>query len=78
MDTPRPGTRLHYRLRRSSEVALGRFVRSVRHEEFAQTKNAWRLFNAYTEVLKGSSLFKRPRQTQPLHAMLDDACGLAA
>lgn len=52
--------------------------RTPRHDEFAQTKNAWRLFNAYTEVLKGGSIFRRPRQTQALHAMLDEACGLAA
>lgn len=58
--------------------AVLREWRTPRHQEFAQSKNAWRLFNAYTEVLKSSSLFKRPRQTQPLHAMLDDACGLAA
>lgn len=50
--------------------------REPRHVEFAQSANAWRLFNAYTETLKGSSLFRRPAATQALHGLLDTACGL--
>lgn len=50
--------------------------REPSHEEFAKQKNAWRLMNAFTEVLKESSLFKRPQATQALHGILDSACGL--
>jgi len=50
--------------------------RTPRHPEFAQTKSGWRLFNAFTEVLKESSLFDRPRATQALHGLMDTACGV--
>lgn len=52
--------------------------RSPRHAEFAEAKNGWRLMNAFTEVLKASSLFERPRATQALHGLMDVACGLPA
>ena len=52
--------------------------RAPRHAEFAEAKNGWRLFNAFTEVLKESSLFERPRATQALHGLLDQACSVAA
>jgi hypothetical protein len=53
--------------------------RSPRHPEFAQTgKTAWRLFNAFTETIKGRSLDILPRRTQALHGLLDVACGLTA
>lgn len=52
--------------------------REPRHAEFAQAKNGWRLFNAFTEVLKESSLFERPRATQALHGLMDTACGVEA
>lgn len=52
--------------------------RAPRHQEFAQAKNGWRLFNAFTEVLKSSSLFERPRATQALHGLMDTACGVVA
>lgn len=51
--------------------------RSPRHQEFVEGgKTAWRLFNAFTETLKDSSLFKRPVATQALHGLMDTACGL--
>jgi hypothetical protein len=49
--------------------------REPRHPEFARTKNAWRLFNAATEVIKGD-LWRLPARTRILHAVLDEACGL--
>jgi hypothetical protein len=50
--------------------------RTPRHLEFrAGGKTAWRLFNAFTEVLKGR-LDDLPRRTQALHRLLDRACGL--
>ena len=51
--------------------------RTPRHPEFSNGKNGWRLFNAFTEVLKESSMFKRPATTQALHGLMDTACGLA-
>lgn len=48
--------------------------REPSHPEFAD-KTAWRLFNAFTEVLKGQ-LDRLPRRTQALHGLLDSACGL--
>ena len=50
--------------------------REPRHVEFRQGKTAWRLFNAFTEVLKGN-LDALPRRTQALHGLMDSACGLA-
>jgi hypothetical protein len=49
--------------------------REPRHPEFRQGKTGWRLFNAFTEVLKGQ-LDNLPRRTQALHGLLDAACGL--
>jgi len=48
-----------------------------RHAEFRAGKTAWRLFNAFTEAMKGD-LDALPRRTQALHGLLDAACGLAA
>ncbi len=50
--------------------------RSPRHPEFCDGKTAWRLFNAFTESLKGN-LDALPRRTQALHGLLDSVCGLA-
>jgi hypothetical protein len=51
--------------------------RAPRHNEFrAGGRTAWRLFNAFTEGLKGN-LDALPRRTQALHGLLDGACGLA-
>jgi len=41
------------------------------HPEFAESRNLWRLFNAVTEVKKGSNLFKLPEKTESLHGILD-------
>jgi hypothetical protein len=49
--------------------------REPRHPEFRQGRTAWRLFNAFTEILKGN-LNELPRRTQALHGLLDAACGL--
>ena len=50
--------------------------REPRHPEFRQGKTGWRLFNAFTESLKGH-LDALPRRTQALHGLLDAACRLA-
>ncbi len=51
--------------------------RHPRHREFAEAgKTAWRLFNAFTEVIKGRALELLPRRTQTLHGLMDIACGL--
>lgn len=50
--------------------------REPRHPEFAESKTAWRLFNAATETLKGD-LWRLPVRTQHVHAILDAECGLA-
>jgi hypothetical protein len=54
--------------------------RTPQHPEFAKDgKTAWRLFNAFTEALKGrggaDSLVKR---TLVLHGLLDSMCGVLA
>jgi hypothetical protein len=49
--------------------------RQPRHQEFHEGKTGWRLFNAFTEMLKGN-LEDLPRRTQALHGLLDTACGL--
>lgn len=50
--------------------------REPRHAEFTTARNGWRLFNAFTEILKESNLFERPRATQALHGLMDTACGV--
>jgi len=47
-----------------------------RHEEFAEDRNAWRLFNGFTEVLKARGLFDMPERTMGLHALMDLQCGV--
>ena len=49
------------------------------HAEFTEGgKNAWRLFNAVTESIKGRSLDELPRRTQALHGVMDRACAVPA
>jgi hypothetical protein len=52
--------------------------REPRHPEFRESRNAWRLFNAVTEISKDSPFFERPQQTIALHKLMDAACGVAA
>lgn len=48
--------------------------RQPRHADF-QARTAWSLFNAFTEILKGS-LTLLPSRTQALHGLLDSHVGL--
>lgn len=48
--------------------------REPRHVEFrANGKTAWRLFNSFSECLKGN-LDYLPKRTQALHGLMDIAC----
>ena len=49
--------------------------RTPRHAEFS-SRTGWSLFNAYTEVMKESNIFTRPRATVQLHRMMDTLCGV--
>jgi hypothetical protein len=49
--------------------------REPKYPEFREGRTAWRLFNAFTEVLKGQ-LDRLPARTQALHGLMDSACGL--
>jgi hypothetical protein len=49
--------------------------REPRHAEFREGRTAWRLFNAFTEILKGN-LGELPRRTQALHGLMDSTCGM--
>ena len=48
------------------------------HPEFAAEKNAWRLFNGFTEVYKETSLTELPNRSTRLHGIIDAACGLVS
>jgi hypothetical protein len=52
--------------------------RAPRHPEFAQGRTAWRLFNAFTEVMKDSPVFERAGATQALHNIVDGVAGISA
>jgi hypothetical protein len=49
--------------------------REPRHAEFVY-RNAWSLFNGFTEVLKAVSPFGLPKRTQALHGLFDHQTGL--
>lgn len=49
--------------------------RTPRHPEFAIGKTAWRLFNAFTEVGKDTSLTLLPKRTISLHGLMDAQVG---
>ncbi len=51
--------------------------RAPRHPEF-QDRTAWSLFNAVTETLKDTSVWRLPRRTESLYGLMDGACGVAA
>ena len=50
--------------------------RTPNHAEFSG-RNAWSLFNAYTEVMKEQSPIELPKRTMRLHAMMDGLCSVA-
>ena len=52
--------------------------RTPRHPEFAEKRNAWRLFNAFTEAAKESSLQMLPKRTINLHGLMDSFSGFKA
>lgn len=52
--------------------------RAPSHPEFAQNRNAWRLFNAATEVLKGTNVFNLAIRTEAMHGVFDGFCGVAS
>lgn len=52
--------------------------RTPRHPEFAEHRNAWRLFNAFTEAAKESSLQLLPQRTIRLHGLIDGMVGFRA
>ena len=52
--------------------------RTPNHPEFAESKTAWRLYNAFTEVLKQTNIASLPQQTMRLHGLLDQISGLAS
>lgn len=63
-----------------SSLEISRMIkewREPRHAEFARSKNAWRLFNAATEVIKGD-LWRLPMRTRTLHRIIDEACSSEA
>lgn len=49
--------------------------RTPRHPEFGVNKSAWRLFNAFTEAAKESSLALLPQRTIRLHGLMDGQVG---
>jgi len=51
--------------------------RQPKHPEFA-ARNAWRLFNAFTEAAKESSLVLLPQRTTRLHGLMDTTVGFTA
>lgn len=48
--------------------------RRPRHEAF-KPRNAWSLFNSFTEVLKGTDYDLLSKRTQALHGLFDTHCG---
>jgi hypothetical protein len=49
--------------------------RTPNHDEF-KARNAWSMFNAFTEVLKGN-LNALPKRTESLHGLMDGECGIS-
>lgn len=45
------------------------------HPEFSD-RNVWSFYNAFTEVMKGVSIFQKPRSSDALHGLLDSHCGI--
>lgn len=49
--------------------------RAPRHDEF-KARNAWSLFNAFTEIAKEGNVMELSGRTQRLHGLLDNRVGL--
>ena len=49
--------------------------REPNHPEFKE-RTAWSLFNSFTEVLKDSNIFNKPKAGMALHGIMDRMCGL--
>jgi hypothetical protein len=49
--------------------------RTPRHEDF-EPRTAWSLFNCFTEIMKGLSIFNLAPRTQALHGLLDQLTGV--
>ena len=49
--------------------------RKPRHDDF-KPRNAWSLFNAFTEIMKATSPTELPKRTIGLHGLMDALCGL--
>lgn len=52
--------------------------RTPSHPEFAAEKSAWRLFNAFTETAKETSLALLPQRTIRLHGLMDSQVSFIA
>lgn len=50
--------------------------RTPTHEAFS-ARSLWSLFNAFTEVMKDTSLHELPGRTQKLHLLMDEIAGIA-
>lgn len=46
------------------------------HDAF-KPRNAWSLFNAFTEVYKRTNVAELPARSEKLHLLLDEHCGIA-
>lgn len=49
--------------------------REPKHDAF-KPRNAWSLFNAFTESLKSGNLAELPKRTEALHGLMDNFVGL--
>lgn len=49
--------------------------RTPKHPEF-KPRNAWSLFNSFTEVFKETPIDELPSRSQALHGLMDQLCGL--
>lgn len=47
-----------------------------RHDAF-KPRNAWSLFNAFTEVYKKTNVAELPARSEKLHLLLDEHCGVS-
>ena len=59
----------------SKTIKVWKEWKSPRHEAFAP-RNAWSLFNGFTEVLKEYNAQDNPRRSMGLHSMFDEAASV--